>query len=173
MIRYKVGNLITAAQTGEVNVIAHCCNCMCAMNNGIAPQIAKAFPGALEADLKTTRGSRAKLGSYTSWHDANTGLEVFNLYGQYGNRERERGERDLDYAALREALNKMNWHLKIGANMYEWIKGESRNIHIGLPKLGSNLAGGDWTYISALIENELEFDVTIYVLDPEEIPLGY
>lgn len=173
MLRYKVGNLITAAQTGEVNVIAHCCNCFCAMHTGIAPQIAKAFPGALEADLKTTRGSEAKLGTYSSWHDPASGLEVFNLYAQYGNRERDRGQRDLDYTALRESLNKMNWHLKIGANMYEWIANKPRQIHIGLPKLGAKLGGGDWNYISALIENELEFDVTIYVLEEKEIPLGY
>lgn len=173
MLRYKVANLITAAQTGEVNVIGHVANCFCSMNSGIAPQIAKAFPGAFEADLRTTRGSEAKLGSYSSYYEPKLDLEIFNLYAQYGNRERDRGQRDLNYTALSQALSQMNWHLKIGANMYEWIKGEPRDVRIGLPKLGSALSGGDWNYVSALIENHLEFDVTIYVLDEAEIPLGY
>lgn len=173
MIKYRVGNLIDAAKSSEINVIAHCTNCYHSMVHGIAPQLVKSFPGVLEADLKTPMGSKSKLGTYSSWHDPDTGLEVFNLYAQHRGILKEDGSLDVDYKSLQEALGRMNWHLKIGANMYHWITGVNRHINIGMPKLGLKTTGGDWAYVAALIENELEFDVYIYVDSEKDIPLGY
>ena len=44
---------------------------------------------------------------------------------------------------------------------------------VGLPKIGAGLAGGDWKIIETMIESVLhDCDVTIYVLNKEEIPDG-
>ena len=37
--KYKVGDLIEAAKSGEINVFGHGCNCFCTMGSGIAPLI--------------------------------------------------------------------------------------------------------------------------------------
>jgi len=39
MIRYVDGDLVQMAKEGKFDVIAHGCNCFCAMGAGIAPQI--------------------------------------------------------------------------------------------------------------------------------------
>ena len=65
MIEYIVGNLIEAAQVGDVDVIGHQANCYCAMGAGIAPQIAEAFPDALAADNETIPGDMEKMGTYS------------------------------------------------------------------------------------------------------------
>lgn len=162
MITYKLGNLIEAAQTGEVDVIAHCCNCFCTMGSGIAPQIKKAFPEAYEVDCETVKGSDYKLGSYSvATHKiANTGneLKIFNLYGQFGYWGRSEGKIDIDYYALSCAMKQMSDLLPA-------------NSKIGLPLLGAGLSGGDWGIIYGLIVNTLssKHDVTIFSWKVEEL----
>lgn len=77
MLKYKKGCLIKAAKSGEVDVIAHQCNCFNNMGAGIAPQIKKAFPEAWHVDRNTIKGDRGKLGSL-SWAYSD-GVTVFNL----------------------------------------------------------------------------------------------
>ena len=60
---------------------------------------------------------------------------------------------DLDYDALRSG--------------FKHIKQKFGGKRIGLPMLGSGLAGGDWGMIERLIEVELEGeDVTIVKFNP-------
>ncbi|MCL6318735.1 hypothetical protein EXT67_20750 [Pectobacterium atrosepticum] len=165
-LRYKVGNLITAAQSGEVNVIAHGCNCLNTMKSGIAPDIAKAFPEAWAADRMTVKGDRAKLGTLSSAFSTN-GLLVYNLYSQYTFTGRKEGKMDLDYWALRSALSAMAVSLHAECRILDM---STHDLKIGLPKIGAGLAGGDWAIISKIIESRLrDFDVTIYVLKESEI----
>lgn len=163
---YKAGNLITAAQSGEVNVIAHGCNCLNTMKSGIAPDIAKAFPEAWAADQMTVKGDRAKLGTLSSAFSTN-GLLVYNLYIQYTFTGRKEGKMDLDYWALRSALSAMAVSLHAECRILDM---STHDLKIGLPKIGAGLAGGDWAIISKIIESRLrDFDVTIYVLKESEI----
>lgn len=165
-IRYKVGNLITAAKAGEVNVIAHGCNCMNTMKSGIAPKIAEAFPEAWTADQMTVRGDKAKLGTLSCAFSKN-GLLVYNLYSQYTFTGRKEGKMDLDYRALRSALSAMAESLHAKCRILDM---STHDLKIGLPKIGAGLAGGDWGIISRMIEGRLrDFDVTIYVLKESEI----
>ena len=57
------GDLIKLALDKRFDVIIHGCNCMCEMGAGIAKVIRSRFPEAYEADLKTEKGSRDKLGT--------------------------------------------------------------------------------------------------------------
>ena len=161
MLKYKVGCLIKAAKD-EVFVIAHQCNCFCAMGAGIAPLIAEEFPEAERVDDDTIVGDKSKLGSFTHHYDDFYAVDIFNLYGQYAP---STSSVATDYTALRSSLKGMaNWMLETN-EVYE----TSRTI--GLPKIGAGLGGGDWGIISKIIEEELaQFDVTIYVLDEKEIP---
>lgn len=165
-IQYKVGNLITAAQSGEVNVIAHGCNCMNTMKSGIAPKVAGAFPEAWRADQATRRGDRAKLGTLSEAFVGDK-LLVYNLYSQYTFTGRREGKMDLDYDALGSALHMMAASLHAKCRILDM---STHDLRIGLPKIGAGLAGGDWGIISRMIEACLQdFDVTIYVLKESEL----
>lgn len=153
-LKTVVGDLIKAATSGEVDVIAHQCNCFNNMGKGIAPLIAKTFPQARIVDDLTIRGNPLKLGD-VSLADCN-GVLVFNLYGQFGWWKLPNGQINTNYEALKKSLEKMRTYLKN-------IKPDAK---IGLPKIGCGLGGGDWSIVEGIIKEVLsDFDVTIYVLE--------
>lgn len=165
MLKYKVGDLLDAALSGDVNVIAHGCNCYNTMGSGIAPQIKRFFPAAYQVDLATKKGDKGKLGTFTyaqMWagecgSDSNHCIGIYNLYTQFGFWGRNKGLRDLDYNAMYDAFDAMTKDL----NNFDGL------IKIGLPKIGAGLAGGDWDIIEVIIEKTLiasGHDVTIYTL---------
>lgn len=141
------GNLIALAQEGEFDLIIHGCNCFCTMGAGIAKGIKAIFPQAYEADARTQRGERAKLGTCTfaKIKCGDTALVVVNAYTQFDWRG---GGRKVDYDAVRSCLC--------------WVKKHHTGSRIGLPKIGAGLAGGDWSIIAAIVEQELSGeDVTL------------
>lgn len=149
-MEYKRGCLIEAAKNKEIDAIAHCCNCFNTMKSGIAFQIAKAFPEAEDVDNDTKKGSWGKFGQ-TSHTYSYPGILIFNLYGQY--KYYPRHIRHLHYDALERSLTQMaGWCKRYGVKT------------IGLPKVGSDLAGGDWEVIKPIISKTLkDFNVTIYI----------
>ncbi len=161
MFKMKTGNLIDAAKAGEVTVIAHCCNCMCNMGAGIAPQIKYAFPYAYEADLATGAGNQKKLGSFSLGEPEDyPNPMVYNLYGQYRYGYNSKG-RQLDYDALYDALAAM------AMDLHNYDKGDQPAHKIGLPMIGAGHAGGNWAIIEIMIKETLVkagHDVTIYKL---------
>ncbi|MCX2680146.1 macro domain-containing protein [Galbibacter sp. EGI 63066] len=135
------GDLIELALDGEFDLIVHGCNCFCTMGAGIAKTIKLKFPKAYEADLKTGKGDRPKLGklSFAEIELPNGKLTVVNAYTQY----HWRGSgRKADYDAIREAFKK--------------IKESFSGLRIGYPAIGAGLAGGDWNVISKIIAEELD-----------------
>lgn len=165
MLKYKIGDLIEAARTGEVMAIAHCCNCQVNMGSGIAPQIRIAFPWAWEADQETIKGDPKKLGTFSLGDPFDRGYDdgpmVYNLYGQFGYGKRKYGGRDLNYDALYDALKGM------AEDLQNYDRGDHESFTVGLPMLGAGLAGGDWEIIEVMIEKTLVaagHDVTIYQL---------
>lgn len=155
MLDFKIGNLIEAAKAGEVNVIAHGCNCHNTMGSGIAPQIKNAFPEAFAVDQATIKGDFNKLGTYTLAQSGD--VKVFNLYTQFGYWGRNKGLRDLDYNALYDSMDSMRKALE-----------GLPDVRVGIPAIGAGLAGGDWKVIQAIIERTLDqgdFPVSVYLLD--------
>ena len=147
MITLKKGNLITAALNNEFEVIVHGCNCFNTMGSGIAKQIKENFKEAYIADQKTKKGDVLKLGTCSYAFDR--GIYVINAYTQYryGNNQRY-----VEYSAV---LNCMKWISDHFNALYK----------IGMPKIGSGLAGGDWNIIQDIIEEILsDRDVTIMYL---------
>lgn len=134
------GDLVEMARRGEFDVIVHGCNCFCAMGAGIAKAIKAAFPEAYAADCQTTPGDREKLGamSYATVQVGMRTLTVVNAYTQY----HWQGEGVLaDYQAITRAF----------AAIKETFAGK----YIAYPKIGAGLAGGDWSIISAIIDEAL------------------
>lgn len=152
------GNLLDAFDRGDVDVIAHQCNCFCNMGSGIAPQIAKRYPGAEAVDSATIKGDSDKLGTFTcaivsrnvNGETIDNGI-VYNLYGQYGY-----GGAGVNtkYESLKRAMQKMQQDLK----------DENNEGIIGLPLIGCGLGGGDWEVVSKIINEVFTNEVHIYVL---------
>jgi O-acetyl-ADP-ribose deacetylase (regulator of RNase III) len=139
MIRYVDGNLLDLADQGHFDVIAQGCNCFCVMASGLAPQIKTKYPEAYEVDCATVAGDITKLGTIT--HTENTTPIVVNIYSQYDTKGRRQGKIDLDYDALRSGLKAMK----------EKFSGK----RFGINRIGSGLAGGDWSIIEKIIEEEM------------------
>jgi len=135
------GDLIKLALNGDFDVIVHGCNCFCAMGKGIALSIKKVFPEAYQADLKTSKGDKEKLGHYSSATVQRNGhqITVINAYTQYNY-----GGSGIkaDYGAIKDVFSK--------------IKTNFAGQRIGYPLIGAGLAGGDWTKISSIICEELK-----------------
>ena len=150
MVTEVEGDLIRLAREGHFDVIVHGCNCFCEMGAGIAQSIRNEFPEAYEADLATEMGDLSKLG--TCSEAASGGILVVNAYTQY----HFKGKGVLvDYDALRDALR--------------WVRRGHGGKRIGLPRIGTGLARGDWSVIRRVIEEELAGeDVTLVNYRPSE-----
>ncbi len=144
------GDLLTLADEGAFDVIAHGCNCFCNMGKGIALQIRKRYPAAFAADRATEKGSRAKLGtcSFATVDGKTRPFVIVNAYTQF----HWTGTRPLaDYDAIRSCLR--------------WLAQTYGGRRIGIPRIGAGLAGGDWALIRELITAELgSTDVTVVEL---------
>lgn len=165
------GDLIKLAKEGKFDVITHGCNCLSNMGAGIAPQMAKAF-GVDRFEMETWGPTIEKLGcidwrtfvlgekAIWSLEDAKNNrnepeLTVINSYTQfrYGKNHVDGDSKPLDYDALTLCMRKIN-HV---------FKGK----HIGLPKIGAGLAGGDWNRIKKIIQTELkDMKVSVVIYKP-------
>ena len=146
------GDLLEFAGEGRFDVIVHGCNCFCTMGAGIAKSIRNRFPAAYEADLATEKGSRDKLGLYSSAEITvdNHAFVVVNAYTQF--HWRGSGVK-ADYEAIR--------------NAFKEIKRDFAGKRIGYPMIGAGLAGGDWNTIADIIQQELvDEDHTMVVFRP-------
>lgn len=148
-IIYQHGNLLDATDS----VIAHCANCYCTMGAGVALAIKNKYRYAAAADALTIRGQKAKLGKFSLGigEAGTTNPNVYNLYGQFG--FASAGKPAINYVALRSALRAMAIDLR--QKKYTGT--------IGLPKMGAGLAGGRWSLIEPIIEEELvDWTITVY-----------
>lgn len=145
MISYQEidGDLISMAQTGDFDVIAHGLNCFNTQKKGLAPQMVKAFqtdkfpmelekPGDInklgQIDYQIQRINPQKL------------LRVVNCYIQ-NMWATPTNPNPFDLEAFTLCLRKIN-------QVFPYQ-------HIGLPKIGAGLSGGDWEQISKVIQTEL------------------
>lgn len=130
------GDLLQLARDGRFDAIVHGCNCQCAMGKGIALSIKQQCPEAYEADLRTAKGDRSKLGTFSiaEIDRPPARFTVVNAYTQF----HYRGPGVLaDYDATRAAFRQ--------------IKRQFTGRRIGYPRIGAGLAGGDWPTIASII----------------------
>jgi O-acetyl-ADP-ribose deacetylase (regulator of RNase III) len=130
-----------------VDVIAHQANCFHTMGSGIARAIRENFPEAYEADCKTIKGDRNKMGTYSSakvvTENPNPQLKyIANVYSQF---DFGRDKRYTNYEAVANGLESLRNNL---------IKKGRDGFVVGLPwKYGCNIAGGDWDVVYAIVKS--------------------
>ena len=152
------GDLIELALEGNFDAIVHGCNCFCVMRRGIAPQMDRAFgcndPDKYPSEAFHKKGDVNKLGTI-EWTTQDNNIEFFqviNAYTQYHYKWNNlKSGVPLNYEALRMCMMKINE--------------EFSGAHIGLPKIGCGVAGGDWEKVKKIIKEELiDCGVTIVKL---------
>jgi O-acetyl-ADP-ribose deacetylase (regulator of RNase III) len=143
-----IGDLIIhAAIDKQADVIIHGCNCRCTMGAGVALQIKQCFPDAYRADLDMGMGEH-KLGSVS--YALVNGLTVVNAYTQlsYG-----RNRKHADEHAIRRCFKVIK---------HTW---GNKGLRFAFPLIGCGLAGGTWSTIGSIIEEEMDQeDITLVKL---------
>lgn len=149
MIKHVKGDLLALADMGYFDVIAHGCNCHHMMGAGIAKQIAIKHPNAYDVDKMTTYGDPLKLGTFSLALSDDEELVIANLYTQF------RGgicAKEILYPSIRSCFKELDKFFN--------------NVKIGIPMIGSGIAGGDWEDILSVIRHETHNnDITIVEWD--------
>lgn len=149
------GDLISLADQGKFDFIAHGCNCMCRMRRGIAKQIAERWPLVPLQDSTTTVGDYRKLGTIDPVQvetAASTELQVYNMYTQFD----WQGPKNIEYLAVDHCFQ------ALAEDLQGWSA-----ARIGIPMIGSDLAGGDWQIIRKIIEdNTGHMNITLVEYQP-------
>jgi len=135
------GNLLTEFKNQKFNAIAHGCNCFCLQKSGIAGQISKEFPEALQADKDYAEiGDWGKLGNFSQTSveiNDNVSGTIFNFYTQY------LPGANFEYSALKKCLKGLSKLLK---------RRNVQNFTLGLPMIGAGIGSGDWNIIKEILE---------------------
>lgn len=152
---------INAEYRGSTVIVPHVCNNVNAFGAGFAAAISNHYP-----DVKANfhmLGNKAKLG-ITQYVVAKINNKykhsiIFaNMIAQ-NKLINTKNSRPLNYAALVYCMNDVNQYIK---NLKK--QQEIANIEIHAPKFGCGLAGGDWRFVSDLIE-DLWKDKEVYIYD--------
>lgn len=159
----KVHEVYGNVLDGGYGAVLHQANAQIVMGGGIARQIKERFPKAYEADKKFPYGKgKARLGkfSYAVVNHPYNGEDflIVNVYGQ----EDWKGDGPLgdgvrtDYKALEKGIRDSIGYIK---ENYKGVKS------FAVPKLiGCDLAGGDWTRVSAMLYQIAEdLDIELYI----------
>ena len=173
-IQYIEGDLIEFAKSGKFDVVVHGCNCLSTMGAGIAPQMAKAF-GCDKFKMELIGPDVNKLGNIdyqtlvlgenAIWSLENAKnnrnepeITVVNAYTQYryGKNHKDGDSMPFDYEAFTICMRKINVTF--------------RGKHVGMPRIGAGLAGGDWRKIESIIRNELR-DCKVTVVNYKKMSL--
>lgn len=154
-----INNRISLGANGSTVIVPHVCNNINAFGAGFAGEVANIYP-EVKANFHML-GQQAKLG-HTQFISVKTDPKyrhqiIFaNMIAQ-NKLINSQNKRPLNYAALVYCMNQVKTFAK---NMQQGI--EKTKVEIHAPKFGSGLAGGNWNFISDLI-NDIWFDLPVYI----------
>jgi hypothetical protein len=134
---------------GEWNGMVHCANLYHTMGGGIARIIHRDYPEAYEADCATKRSDPSKLGHFSRANIERDGnyFDIFNLYGQMGmGSDGKPMNRNARYDAIHDGV----WRIcEFLLALYP-----NEKYTLAFPyKMASDLAGGDWNIVSAILQS--------------------
>ena len=137
-------DILSNLSSDTFTVICHQTNCRGVAGAGLAKAIRERFPNWYSAYRAVASPDMLGNAQFTPT-DASFACVICNLYGQL---DFGRDKRYTEYRALRRSLKTLrNWLDKIGV---------TEDYEIRIPYgIGCGLAGGDWSYVSEILETEL------------------
>jgi len=157
-LTYVKGDATQPAGTGP-KLIPHVCNNIGGWGDGFVVAISRKW-GAPEESYRRWHWSGGATLGWVQPVMVEPDLWVINMIGQEGVGRAPDGTPPIRYEALRICLGKV---ARIA---------ESKGASIHAPKFGSALAGGSWSIIESIVQEELVdrgLDVSIYILPSEWI----
>jgi len=165
-----VRDRVTAGNEGATIFVPHVCNNIDLFGAGFAAQVATKYPIVKEnyhllgkSFLKTNLGYSQIVKVYENDKFRHK-LCFVNMIGQNGIKSGT-NIRPLNYLALVKSMNSLSQHIHTNTGFLN----KSEKIEIHCPKFGSGLAGGNWDFITDLIEDIWgKFFVTVYNYPPKK-----
>jgi O-acetyl-ADP-ribose deacetylase (regulator of RNase III) len=137
MIISNVGDVLKV----ERGIIVHGCNCRGKMGSGIAKQVKAEYPKVFARYHDDYEAIGLKLGTISFVHVAGEKIIVNAMTQENYGKE---PKLYVDYTAVRKCFRLVN----------EVALVDKLPVHF--PLIGCGLAGGDWSIISAIIDDELD-----------------
>jgi len=155
---------VNAQENGATVFVPHVCNNIDLFGAGFAAQVAEHYPSVKTDYHLLGKNFLASNLGYSQiikvYEEPKYRHKLFfvNMIAQNGVRSYN-NQRSLNYFALGQSMYKLSQYI----HMNTGFANKSENIEIHCPKFGSGLAGGDWRFISELI-NDIwgKFFVTVY-----------
>jgi O-acetyl-ADP-ribose deacetylase (regulator of RNase III) len=144
-------------EEAQFDVMVHGCNCFHTQGSGIAGQVSRKYPTVLEVDKTSAYGDYSKLGSFTCARISREDGSIFtvvNLYSQFHFGKKHAKDVLVDYDAV-----------NLG---FERIVKAFPGQRIGICKIGSDLAGGDWDKLhDGIAKATVGADITVVTFAPQ------
>lgn len=135
------GDLLQLEHNGNFDAIVHGCNCYCTFGAGLAKQIKFKYPQAFAEDMKTIKGDKLKLRTFSVAKTEN--FFIINAYTQYGISSYKRyGVNFKNDVFEYEAFNKI----------LDSLAKDYPHFRFRFPLIGCGLAGGNKNIILSIIE---------------------
>lgn len=159
-----VTSRVSGGNNGCTVFLPHVCNNIDVFGAGFAAQIANRYPSVkVDYHLLGKNFLRSNLGHsqiIKVFEDAKYKHKLFivNMIAQNGLRSAD-NIRPLNYLALVKSMNTLSQYIYQNTG----FQNKSEKIEIHAPKFGSGLAGGNWNFITNLIEDIWKpYNVYIY-----------
>jgi len=160
----QIKNRINAGNGGATVFVPHVCNNIDLFGAGFAAQVAQYYPSVKQDYhllgknfLRNNLGHSQILKVFEDQKFKHK-LYFVNMIAQNGIRGKD-NPRPLNYLALVKSMNSLSQFIHMNTGFL--YKNEKIEIHA--PKFGSGLAGGNWNFISDLIEDIWKpYNVFIY-----------
>lgn len=153
-IIYKTGDLLDCTEPW----ILHGCNCQGVMGSGVAKAIRDKYPSAYDVYKVWEDQNGLELGGVI-FAEQDDGKTIFNGLTQnfYG----RDGKCYVDYNAVREVIEAIDDY----AAKHYAAKDVGYMPIVAMPKIGAGLGGGDWKFISTIIEEcSHNFQPVVYTI---------
>ncbi len=154
----------------EIVFLPHVCNDLGGWGAGVVLAISKKWKGAefIYRAFIAKHGKGKMLSTTGFWNsnenDVNDDIVICNMIAQSGYKSKD-NPRPLNYKALVKCMEDVAKQLEFNKLILETIVGSEVLHRIHCPKFGSDLAGGNWEFITCLIEDiwlAKGIDVVVY-----------
>lgn len=156
---------VTAKEKGATIFVPHVCNNIDLFGAGFAAQVAEKYPNVktdyhlLGRNFLSSNLGYSQIIKVYEEPQYRHKLFFVNMIAQDGVKNYS-NPRPLNYFALGQSMYKLSQYIHMNTGFLN----KNENIEIHAPKFGSGLAGGNWNFISNLIEDIWDkFFVTVYV----------